>query len=139
MNLFKAATGTALLVSGGLYFLAGILKLADLPGFYQSILSYNLTGPALSRPVAYFLPWFEIVVAIAFFTPTFRRSAGGLLLLSTFTFMGLTLYAWGIGLPPNCGCFGGLSAWMQSHLQHLLVNTILAGLIFLGMRCPAKS
>ncbi len=136
MNL---RTGLILLgtgVSSIAFLLAGALKLADLPGFYQSILNDSILPPVAARPLAWYLPWLEIVAALAVLTPTFRRTAAHLLFGLLVLFSLLTLYAWIIGRPPDCGCFGGLTSGFTSHAQHLLLNGALLLAAFLAARKP---
>lgn len=119
-------------ISSAAFLLAGVLKLADLPGFYQSILNYSILGPGAARLLAFYLPWLEIVAALAILTPTFRRAAAQLLFGLLVLFSLLTLYAWIVGLPPDCGCFGGLTSRFTSHAQHLLLNGALLLAAFLA-------
>ena len=93
----------------GLTFLAAALpKLADPPGFAEAIHAYRLVPGTLLAPMALFLPWLELLMALALISGLARRGAALLSLLLLLLFMG------GIGLnlmqghPIDCGCFGAL-------------------------------
>jgi putative oxidoreductase len=88
---------------------------------------FQLTPWWLSVVLGYFLPWFEVVTAIALFCRPLYL--GALLAVSGLgiLFAGAVGSAWFRGLDISCGCFGTLvsgqvSAW------HTLSALVLAGL-----------
>lgn len=100
----------------------------DLPGFAAAVAHYGLTGPAATRVAALYLPWLEMVAAVALLTPA-GRSGGWLVLTGLLAaFTALNLYAWAAGLPPDCGCFGQWDQLGRSHPGLLGRNLLLLGL-----------
>ena len=92
---------------GGLFIVAGGLKLADPTAFAQEIANYQL-WPVLAPGLAVTLPAMEIAagsVLIAGTAPWRRAGALALALLAA-TFTGAVAWAAGSGLDISCACFG---------------------------------
>lgn len=85
---------------------SGLLKLRDAQGFAYDLHLFALTPWALSRPLAFYLPGFEILSALALFIPRLRL--GGLLAIlgMSAAFSAAIASAWARGLDLSCGCFG---------------------------------
>jgi hypothetical protein len=115
-----------LLTSGvGLVFLiAGLGKILDPVTFYENILGYQLLPAAFAWAVAFYLPWLEGGVGLAFWIPGWRKSgwlvAGGLCLV----FLLMLGSAWARGLTISCGCFAG-GGMLDSIPVAILKNLIL--------------
>jgi uncharacterized membrane protein YphA (DoxX/SURF4 family) len=81
-------------------------KIADPPGFAQSLHAYRLLPAALLAPLALFLPWLEALVGLALLLGPARRGGAAITLALMVVFLG----ALGInrlrGNPVDCGCFG---------------------------------
>jgi uncharacterized membrane protein YphA (DoxX/SURF4 family) len=95
---------------------AGIAKAFDPETFAVEIDRFQLTPWSLSVVLAFFLPWLEIVTAIALFLR--KLYLGALLSVSGLgiVFTVAVGSAWWRGLDISCGCFGALmngqiSAW----------------------------
>lgn len=117
-----------LIVVAGFFFSAGALKLLDPHAFHLAILRYRLVGPEMAFAAALFLPWFEVVCAVALLARSWRVSAMWLLLLVLCFFqlaLGSALWR---GLDIDCGCLG-TSGIASSAGFALGRNFVLIGLL----------
>ena len=130
----------ARLVVGGLFVVAGALKLGDPSAFATEIANYHFV-PALAPWLAVTLPATEIVVGAALVVapPPWRRAASlaamGLLVMFTVAIVHVVR----AGINVDCGCFGGnsgpVTAWTAARDLVLLA---LAALAFRGTKEYAK-
>ena len=121
----------ARIILGGVFLLAGILKLQDLQGFRGLIEQYDalqIIGPVL----VYGLPWLEIVCGIALVMPWSRGGAWFLISGMLAAFLCFNTWQWYLGNPANCGCFGEWDVLGQTHAGILLRNGILLFFAFLA-------
>jgi putative oxidoreductase len=108
---------------------AGSVKALQPETFAIEVDRFQLTPWWLSVALGYFLPWFEVVTAIAlFFRPLYL---GALLAVSALGMLFAVAVgsAWWRGLDISCGCFGALvsgqvSAW---HTVSALVFVAVGG------------
>jgi putative oxidoreductase len=115
------------LALGGLFVVAGALKLRDPAGFAQEIANYQL-APALSPYLAIGLPMIELVAGLAVLAPLVAwRRAGALAIAGLMVmFLVATLAVLARGVNVDCGCFGtgsGPVGW----------STVLRDLALLGL------
>ena len=95
------------LVLFGVFLLAGITKLLDLPGSEKAVKAFG-TPEEFARTFAIALPFAEIVFAVCFlFTGTAWVGALGALIL-LLSFIGGMLWQMSQGKAPECHCFGQL-------------------------------
>lgn len=97
------------IVAGGALLLAGILKAGGNPAaFALSIEAFRLLPGFLIGPLAFYLPWFEIIVGAALLLGVWGRQAAfwSLALYAGFTVGLLSVLLRGMDV--DCGCFGGL-------------------------------
>jgi uncharacterized membrane protein YphA (DoxX/SURF4 family) len=97
------------LLAGGVFLVAGVLKVIDPARFAADIDHFRLLPYFAVAPLAFYLPWLEIVCGLAVFAGAWRRSALVLLLMSTVVFIAAITSAWSRGLDIRCGCFGAAS------------------------------
>jgi uncharacterized membrane protein YphA (DoxX/SURF4 family) len=92
---------------GGVFLVAGALKLPDPAAAERAVRAYRLLPEALVGPVAFGLPVLEIAVGLALLAGVFVRTAalGSAVLLAVF--VAAVASAWARGLQIDCGCFGG--------------------------------
>lgn len=93
----------------GLFLYAGALKLRDPGKFVGEIENYRLLSESWSMRAGYYVPWLEIVAALALLAKWPRL--GGWLLTAGLA-AGFTVFvtsAWIRGLDISCGCFGASS------------------------------
>jgi putative oxidoreductase len=113
-------------VLAGVFGWAGALKALDPAAFAESISGFRLVPWALGVAVAHYVPWLEMIVAVAVVTKRWRRAGlviAGLLLS---VFMVIWAITWARGLDVACGCFGGSGS--TSAAWALLRVSLLAGL-----------
>jgi uncharacterized membrane protein YphA (DoxX/SURF4 family) len=99
------ATAVRLLL-GGVFVVAGFLKLPDPDAAVRAVRAYRLLPEVLVAPVAFGLPVLEVAVGLALLAGVFVRTAaiGAAVLLVVFL-VGVGS-AWARGLQIDCGCFG---------------------------------
>src|SRR4051794_14150130 len=102
-----AAVLAARLLLAALFIVAGVGKLADLPGFRGTLRGFGV-GERLARIAAVALPLAELATAAALLLQPSAMwgAAAALVLLVVFT--GGIVNALARGDAPDCGCFGTL-------------------------------
>jgi hypothetical protein len=116
---------------------AGISKALDPTAFRESILGFKLIGGGPATAAAYYIPWLEIICAMALLSPSTR--IGGLWLVSglLFTFTGALIITCARGIDPGCGCFGATSA--TGCIIPIARNLVLIGLAVSSTWCYMRS
>jgi len=95
----------ARLLVGGVFVVAGALKLPDPAAAVRAVRAYQLLPESLVAPVAFGLPVVEIAVGLALLLGVFVRTAAiGAALLLVVYIVGVGS-AWARGLQIDCGCF----------------------------------
>lgn len=100
------ALGARLLV-GGVWIVAGALKLPDPAASVRAVRAYSLLPEAIVPTTGHVLPIIEVVVGVALVLGLMTRVmavVSGLLFLAFI--IGISS-AWARGLQIDCGCFGG--------------------------------
>src|ERR671928_505743 len=100
------ATASRWLV-GGVFLVAGLLKLPDPAAAVRAVRAYRLLPEALVAPVAFGLPMVEIAVGLALLAGVFVRTAALAAAVLLVVFLVGVGSAWARGLQIDCGCFGG--------------------------------
>jgi uncharacterized membrane protein YphA (DoxX/SURF4 family) len=98
-------TGARILL-GGVFLVAGVLKVPDPAAAVRAVRAYRLLAEPLVAPVAFGLPVIEVAVGLALLAGVFVRTAAiasGVLLV---VFVAAVGSAWARGLQIDCGCFG---------------------------------
>jgi uncharacterized membrane protein YphA (DoxX/SURF4 family) len=95
------------LVLGGVFVVAGALKLPDPDAAVRAVRAYRLLPEALVGPVAFGLPVVEIAVGLALLAGVFVRTAALAAAALLVVFLVGVGSAWARGLQIDCGCFGG--------------------------------
>lgn len=128
MRFRNTAAWALRVVLGGVFIYAGAVKAGDTTGFAEEIEGYRLIAGVVLALVAVYLPWLEIVVGVALFTPGLARGALALvvLLLTVFLFA-LSSAAWR-GLDISCGCLGASAASSGGLYTAMIRNVILLGM-----------
>ena len=91
-----------------IFVFAGVMKASDPIAFAIAIRHYKMLPAILILPLAFYLPWLEIICGLAIFVRPLSRAALYLILLLDFVFMAALTTAWARGLNVKCGCFGEL-------------------------------
>jgi uncharacterized membrane protein YphA (DoxX/SURF4 family) len=98
-------TGARLLV-GGVFVVAGALKVPDPAAAVRAVRAYRLLPEGVVAPVAFGLPVVEIVVGLALLAGVFVRTAAIASAVLLIVFLAAVGSAWARGLQIDCGCFG---------------------------------
>jgi uncharacterized membrane protein YphA (DoxX/SURF4 family) len=124
------------LLAGGIFLVAGVLKVLDPAHFAADIDHFRLLPYFAVAPLALYLPWLEIFCGLAVFVTAWRRSALVLLLLLTVVFIAAITSAWMRGLDIRCGCFGAASTAPLAY--DLVFDLVLFGALFWLLRMERR-
>jgi putative oxidoreductase len=130
-------TCTLRLLAGGVFLVAGALKVLDPARFAADIDHFRLLPYFAVAPLALYLPWLEIICGLAMFVSALRRSALVLLLALTVVFIAAITSAWMRGLDIRCGCFGAASTAPLAY--DLVFDVILSGVLFWLWRAEGRA
>lgn len=97
----------ARLVVGGVWIVAGLLKLPDLPSSVRAVRAYQLLPEAIVPAVGYALPIVEVAVGILLVVGLLVRASAVVSAVLFLAFIIGISSAWSRGLQIDCGCFGG--------------------------------
>lgn len=97
----------ARLVVGGVWMVAGALKLPDPAASVRAVRAYDLLPEAVVPVVGHLLPVLEVVVGLLLLAGLLTRAAAGVSALLFVAFVIGIGAAWARGLQIDCGCFGG--------------------------------
>ena len=97
----------ARLVTGGVWIVAGALKVTDPAASINAIRAYELLPWSVVEPLGYALPAVEIVVGLALVLGAFTRGAAVVSALLFVAFIIGIASVWARGIEIDCGCFGG--------------------------------
>jgi uncharacterized membrane protein YphA (DoxX/SURF4 family) len=98
--------GARLLV-GGVWIVAGALKLPDPAVSVRAVRAYDLLPESIVPTLGHLLPVFEIVVGACLVLGLLTRSVAAASVLLFVAFIVGIASAWARGLQIECGCFGG--------------------------------
>jgi uncharacterized membrane protein YphA (DoxX/SURF4 family) len=96
----------ARLAVGGVFVVAGALKVPDPAAAVRAVRAYQLLPEALVAPVAFGLPVLEIAIGLALLVGVFVRTAALAAAVLLVVFLVGVGSAWARGLQIDCGCFG---------------------------------
>lgn len=97
----------ARLVTGGVWLVAGLLKVTEPDASIAAVRAYELLPSWAVEPVGLSLPAFEIAIGLALVLGVFTRGAGVLSALLFVAFIAGIASVWARGIEIDCGCFGG--------------------------------
>jgi len=97
----------ARLVTGGVWIVAGALKITDPAASMAAVRAYELLPGSLVEPVGVALPAVELVVGLALVVGAFTRGAALVSALLFVAFIVGIASVWARGIEIDCGCFGG--------------------------------
>lgn len=128
-------------ILAAVFLYAGVVKVSDPLAFADSIAGFRvLPFPWMISMVALALPFFEMLVAVALFVPSWRRA--GLLavgLMSVLFIIALSS-AWSRGIAVDCGCFGTGQVTVWSMPIAIMRNILILGTsVFLYQRARVTS
>src|SRR4051794_35997443 len=136
--MLDAAALAARLVVAAVFIVAGVGKLADLPGFRGTLRAFGV-GERLSRVGAVVLPIAELATAAALLVQPWATwgAAAALLLLVAFT--GAIVNALARGDAPDCGCLGALHSAPVSRRQVVRNAALAAPAVFVLATGPGAA
>ncbi len=95
------------LTVGGVWLVAGALKLEDPAESVRAVRAYDLLPEAIVPPVGHLLPVLEVAIGLLLVVGLLTRASAAVsALLFTAFVIGISA-AWARGLQIDCGCFGG--------------------------------
>ena len=97
----------ARLVTGGVWIVAGAIKLPDPAASVRAVRAYDLLPEAVVPTVGHLLPVVEVVVGQLLVLGLLTRPAAVVSSLLLVAFVVGIASAWSRGLSIDCGCFGG--------------------------------
>ncbi len=97
----------ARLVTGGVWIVAGALKLPHPDESVRAVRAYELLPESIVPAVGYLLPVVEVVVGLCLVLGLLTRSMAVVSALLFVAFIIGIASAWARGLSIDCGCFGG--------------------------------
>ncbi|HKQ62021.1 MAG TPA: MauE/DoxX family redox-associated membrane protein [Candidatus Polarisedimenticolaceae bacterium] len=115
---------------------AALAKIGDLRAFAAQIHNFRLTPLALDNLLAIWLPWVELVLALALLSAVRTRAAALLAFVLMALFTGAVGLAMARGLDIECGCFGTADA-SRVGARKLLENMGLLVLAWIATRPAA--
>lgn len=97
----------ARLVTGGVWIVAGALKLPHPADSVRAVRAYDLLPEAIVPTVGHLLPVLEVVIGLSLVLGLFVRGTSVVSALLFVAFIIGISSAWARGLSIDCGCFGG--------------------------------
>ena len=97
----------ARLVTGGVWIVAGAIKLPDPAESVRAVRAYDLLPESVVPAVGHALPIVEVVVGVCLVLGLLTRGMGVISSLLFVAFIIGIASAWARGLEIDCGCFGG--------------------------------
>jgi uncharacterized membrane protein YphA (DoxX/SURF4 family) len=97
----------ARLLTGGVWIVAGLIKLPDPAGSIRAVRAYDLLPESVVPTVGLVLPLLEVVVGLCLVLGLLTRTMAVVSALLFVAFIIGIASAWARGLEIDCGCFGG--------------------------------
>lgn len=122
-------------VPAGVFLIAGANKIGDPQAFADSIAGFQLLPvPWMITMLALGLPFFEMLVAVTLFVPSWRRAGLLAVMAMSVVFIIALTSAWSRGIVADCGCFGKgqVSAWS---LPIAIIRNLVMLVISIGIYC----
>jgi uncharacterized membrane protein YphA (DoxX/SURF4 family) len=123
----------ARLVIGGVWIVAGVLKLPDPAASVRAVRAYDLLPEAVVPTVGHLLPVVEVVVGTALVLGLLTRGGAVLSALLFLVFVGGIASVWARGISIECGCFGGGGAQQDASSSYPLEIARDVGLLALSV------
>ncbi|MGB6221205.1 MauE/DoxX family redox-associated membrane protein [Haloferula sp.] len=109
------------------FFIFGLSKVIEgIPKFSRQVAAFEILKDPWNLPVAYVVPWFEILVGLGLITGWLARGASRGALGLTLLFIFVSGQAWVLGLSADCGCFGKWLTLDHGPKMALLIGQLVA-------------
>ena len=99
-------------------YLFRVIKVVDPAAFALAIKNYQLLPAGLIDPLAYWLPWLELVCGVGLLIGPVKRGAAVLICGQLLVFVAALVFNLWRGLDVDCGCFG--SGGADSHASQAI-------------------
>jgi putative oxidoreductase len=126
--------GILRLLVGGMFVLAGVLKIADPAKFAQDVGNYRLMPHELTNLVAILVPWIELTAGVLVLTGIWLRAAALVITSLTAMFFLIIVSALARGLNIECGCFGTVGGRHVGLVNLAIDSTLLVLAALLAWR-----
>jgi len=123
----------ARLVVGGVWIVAGVLKLPDPAASVRAVRAYSLLPEPIVPAVGHLLPVVEVVVGVALVLGLLTRGAALISAALFLLFVGAIASVWARGISIECGCFGGGGAAQDASSSYPLEIARDVGLLALSV------
>lgn len=130
----------ARILVGGLFLLAGVMKIKDPIHFAQEIQAYRMVPDQITHAMAFILPWIEVFAAAMLILGVWRGEARVLILAMLVVFTAAKIWTEAQGLRISCGCFGDF-AWLEtilSGINGIVLNVFLCALLVVDFVCSRQ-
>jgi uncharacterized membrane protein YphA (DoxX/SURF4 family) len=97
----------ARLITGGVWLVAGGIKLLDPPASVRAVRAYEILPEAIVPTVGYLLPAVEVAIGLMLIAGLFTRAAAIASVVLFAMFIAGIVSVWVRGISIDCGCFGG--------------------------------
>lgn len=97
----------ARVVVGGVWLVAGLLKLPDPAASVRAVRAYQLLPEEVVPTVGHLLPLIEVLLGVGLLLGALTRVSAAVSVLLLVAFVFGIAWAWAQGLQIECGCFGG--------------------------------
>ncbi|GAB3863602.1 DoxX family membrane protein [Nocardioides maradonensis] len=97
----------ARLVVGGVWLVAGALKVVAPSESINAVQAYKILPSSVAEWVGVSMPAIELVVGLALVAGVFVRGAAVLSAVLLLAYIGAIASVWSRGIKIDCGCFGG--------------------------------
>jgi len=97
----------ARLVVGGVWIVAGAIKLPDPASSVQAVRAYQLLPGGMATTVGQLLPVVEVVIGLTLVLGVLTRGAAVASALLFIVYIAAIASVWARGITIDCGCFGG--------------------------------
>ncbi|MEI6279365.1 MAG: MauE/DoxX family redox-associated membrane protein [Verrucomicrobiae bacterium] len=91
---------------GGVFLYAGVIKAGGSEEFALALVPFTILPEFWIRPFAVALAWTEVAAGVLILLPRIHRIGSGLILMLSFLFIGVLVWALANDIIVSCGCFG---------------------------------
>ena len=124
------------IVIAAIFIYAGTTKAIAPLRFVSDIENFHILPWIAVAPLAFYLPWIEIICGLALLFARFERGALLILLLLTVAFLAALASAQLRGLDISCGCFGHGTKDLN-FASHIALDLGIVVVLLLLLRLPA--
>jgi uncharacterized membrane protein YphA (DoxX/SURF4 family) len=131
----------ARILVGGLFLLAGAMKIGDPLHFAQEIQAYRMVPDEVTNVMAFLLPWLEVFAGALLVIGIWRGEARLVIFGMLVVFTAAKVWAEIKGLRISCGCFGSLLGPLEKSLSGvngIVLNVFLMGLLVADFICSRR-